>query len=97
MSSPYIIDTIQTVLHFYFRTDSFKGYLVEVVNQGGDADTTGAIAGMIGGATYGASKIPEEWLKRLDPKVTAEIRAQVPALIKMAQEREDLAEQVRMS
>jgi ADP-ribosyl-[dinitrogen reductase] hydrolase len=83
LSSPYIIDTIQTVLHFYFRTDNFKDYLVEVVNQGGDADTTGAIAGMIGGATYGASNIPEEWLKRLDPKVTAEIRTQVPALLKI--------------
>ena len=95
LSSPYIIDTIQTVLHFYFRTDSFRGYLVEVVNQGGDADTTGAIAGMIGGATYGAASIPEEWLKRLDPKVTAEIRAQVPALLQIAEKREQLAEQVR--
>lgn len=97
LSSPYIIDTIQTVLHFYFRTDSFKGYLVEVVNQGGDADTTGAIAGMIGGATYGAANIPEELLKRLYPKVTAEIRVQVPALLKIAEAREDLAEQVRLS
>lgn len=84
LSSPYIVDTMQTVLHCYFRTDSFRSCLVEVVNQGGDADTTGAIAGMLAGATYGVGAIPEEWLKRLDPKVTAEIRTQVPALLALS-------------
>lgn len=84
ISSPYIVDTIQTVLHFYFRTDSFRSYLVEVVNQGGDADTTGAIAGMLAGATYGASQIPAEWLRKLDPAVAAEIRAQVPTLLALS-------------
>jgi len=87
LSTPYVVDTIQTVLHFYFRSDSFKSCLVEVVNQGGDADTTGAIAGMIAGATYGAARIPEEWLKKLDPNVAAEIRAQVPALLAIAARR----------
>lgn len=84
LSSPYIVDTIQTVLHFYFRTDSFRTCLVAVVNQGGDADTTGAIAGMLAGATYGAAAIPEDWLGRMNPKVIAEIRAQVPALLALA-------------
>jgi len=84
LSSPYVVDTIQTVLHFYFRTDGFESCLVEVVNQGGDADTTGAIAGMIAGATYGAAQIPQEWLRKLDPKVSAEIRSQVPPLLAIA-------------
>jgi len=84
LSTPYVVDTIQTVLHFYFRNDNFKSCLVEVINQGGDADTTGAIAGMIAGATYGAAQIPMEWLKKLDPKVAAEIRAQAPALLAIA-------------
>lgn len=84
MSSPYIVDTIQTVLHFYFRTDSFKSCLIEVVNQGGDADTTGAIAGMLAGATYGVRAIPDEWLRRMDPAVVSEIRTQVPALLAIA-------------
>ena len=87
-SSPYIVDTIQTVLHCYFRTDNFRSCLVEVVNHGGDADTTGAIAGMLAGATYGYANIPEEWLKKLDPKITAEIRTQVPALLAIAKARE---------
>jgi ADP-ribosyl-[dinitrogen reductase] hydrolase len=84
LSSPYIVDTLQTVLHFYFRSDNFKSYLIEVVNQGGDADTTGAIAGMLAGATYGAGAIPEEWLRRIDPAVIAEIRDQVPALLALS-------------
>ncbi|MDR3528123.1 MAG: ADP-ribosyl-[dinitrogen reductase] hydrolase [Rhizomicrobium sp.] len=86
-SSPYIVDTMQTVLHCYFRTDNFRSCLVEVVNHGGDADTTGAIAGMLAGATYGYAAIPEEWLKKLDPKIIAEIRSQVPALLAIAKGR----------
>lgn len=85
VSSPYIVDTIQTVLHFYFRTDSFLSCLVEVVNQGGDADTTGAIAGVLAGATYGASQIPAEWLRKLDPTVVTEIRSQVSALLALSE------------
>jgi ADP-ribosyl-[dinitrogen reductase] hydrolase len=85
LSSPYVVDTVQTVLHCYFATDSFKTCLVEVVNKGGDADTTGAIAGMLAGATYGAKQLPEDWLRKLDPKVMAEIRSQVPALLAIAE------------
>jgi ADP-ribosyl-[dinitrogen reductase] hydrolase len=80
-SSAYIVDTMQTVLHFYFRTDSFQSCVTETVNQGGDADTTGALAGMLAGATWGASDIPSAWLKKLDPKVTEEISRLVPGLL----------------
>ncbi|MDO8608047.1 MAG: ADP-ribosyl-[dinitrogen reductase] hydrolase [Phaeospirillum sp.] len=82
-STAYIVDTMQTVLHFYFLTDSFRNCMIEVVNQGGDADTTGAIVGMLAGATYGVQDIPSAWLGKLDKKVAAEIRAQVPALLKL--------------
>jgi ADP-ribosyl-[dinitrogen reductase] hydrolase len=85
-STAYIVDTMQTVLHFYFLTDSFKGCLIEVVNQGGDADTTGAIAGMLAGATYGIQDIPSAWLGKLDRAVLDEIRAQVPALLALGEE-----------
>lgn len=83
-STAYIVDTMQTVLHFYFLTDSFRNCLIEVVNQGGDADTTGAIAGMLAGATYGVREIPSAWLGKLDKAVADEIRAQVPALLAVA-------------
>lgn len=84
LSSAYVVDTMQTVLHFYFSTDSFSDCVIRTVNQGGDADTTGALAGMLAGATYGLSAIPSAWLSRLDQKVAAEIRQQVPELLALA-------------
>jgi ADP-ribosyl-[dinitrogen reductase] hydrolase len=80
-ASGYIVDTMQTVLHFYFAGGNFSDCVVATVNQGGDADTTGAIAGMLAGATYGLADLPRNWLERLDRAVVAEIRAQAPALL----------------
>jgi ADP-ribosyl-[dinitrogen reductase] hydrolase len=34
--------------------------------RGGDADTTGAIAGMLAGALYGRTALPGRWLRVLD-------------------------------
>ena len=87
VATAYVVDTIRTVLHFYFATDSFRSCLVAVVNQGGDADTTGAIAGMLAGATYGLTQVPRAWLRKLDAKVSAEIRAQTPVLLAIARAR----------
>jgi ADP-ribosyl-[dinitrogen reductase] hydrolase len=81
LTSAFVVDTMQTVLHCYFGAESFAECIVATVNQGGDADTTGAIAGMLAGATYGVAALPREWLERLDGAVVAEIRAQVPALL----------------
>jgi ADP-ribosyl-[dinitrogen reductase] hydrolase len=55
-----------------------------VVNRGGDADTTGALAGQLAGALYGAQAIPARWLNRLDPAITAAIRDQTPRLLKLS-------------
>ena len=84
MSSAYVVDTMQTVLHYYFDSNSFAACVVETVNQGGDADTTGALAGMLAGATYGAAAIPHGWLARLDRRIAAEIREQTPQLLAIA-------------
>jgi ADP-ribosyl-[dinitrogen reductase] hydrolase len=73
LSSAYVVDTMQTVLHFLFSTCSFEECVVATVNQGGDADTTGAIAGAIAGAYYGLEAIPREWLRKLDPGVRADL------------------------
>ncbi len=89
--SAYVVETMQTVLHFYFRTQSFGECLIETVNQGGDADTTGALVGMLAGATYGLSAIPKDWLARLDRKVAAEIRLQVPQLLALSARNEGRA------
>ena len=82
--SAFIVDTIRTVLHFYFLTDSIRDCVIETVNVGGDADTAGALAGMLAGATYGAQSIPRAWVRGLDRAVAKEIGQQVPALLRIA-------------
>jgi ADP-ribosyl-[dinitrogen reductase] hydrolase len=82
--SAYVVDTMQTAMHFYFQTDSFADCVVQTVNQGGDADTTGALAAMLAGATYGMAAIPKRWLSKLDRKISATIHAQVPDLLGLA-------------
>ncbi len=80
-ASAYIGDTVQTVLHYFFNTDSFESCLIATVNQGGDADTTGALAGMLAGAKYDVQQIPERWLKQLDPIIVTNIRRHTTELI----------------
>jgi len=83
-ASAYVVDTMQTVFHYLFSTASFEECLVGVVNQGGDADTTGAIAGMIAGAFYGMDAIPARWLKMLKKEVRAEVEDQALRLTKLS-------------
>lgn len=84
--SGYIVDTIQAVFQSFFDTDNFQNCLIGVVNRGGDADTTGAIAGMLTGALYGLDEIPEVWLKTLDVNISraCAAQAQAQALIRIA-------------
>jgi ADP-ribosyl-[dinitrogen reductase] hydrolase len=77
----YVVDTVQTVLHAFFTTDSFESCLIRTVNCGGDADTTGAVAGMLAGAHYGVAAIPPRWLKRLDRDVRDAIVRQADGLL----------------
>jgi len=73
LATGYVVDTFQTVFHWFFRGASFEECLVGTVNQGGDADTTAAICGMLAGAYYGMSSIPQRWLKKMDKSVVKEI------------------------
>ena len=83
-ASSYVVDTLQTVFNFLFTTGSFEECLIGVVNQGGDADTTGAIAGMIAGAFYGLDEIPARWLKKLKREVRAEVEDQAVKLVELS-------------
>ena len=89
-SSGYIVDTIQTVLHFFHTTNSLEDCITKTVNMGGDANTVGALAGMLAGAKYGVGAIPERWLKQLDPDISELIKKQTTTLLSLA---EKLAEQ----
>jgi ADP-ribosyl-[dinitrogen reductase] hydrolase len=83
-ASGYVVDTLQTVFHYLFSTATFEECLIGVVNQGGDADTTGAIAGMIAGAFYGPEQLPKAWLKKLNKEVRSEIEELTPHLLELS-------------
>ena len=80
-SSAYIVDTVRTAFYAFFGTETFRDCLIEAVNQGGDADTAGAIAGMLAGATYGTEAIPRAWLDRLDTEIASQCRQQAISLL----------------
>jgi len=83
--SGYIVDTLRAVFQALTAQGDFRAVLVDVVNRGGDADTTGAIAGMIAGALYGFDELPQVWLARLDPRARELCEAQAEALIATAE------------
>ena len=46
-------------------TLSFQDALILAINKGYDADTVGAVTGMLAGRHYGYSAIPKRWLNKL--------------------------------
>ncbi|MBE0597374.1 MAG: ADP-ribosyl-[dinitrogen reductase] hydrolase [Desulfuromonadales bacterium] len=80
----YVVETLQTVFHYLFSTADFEECLIGVVNQGGDADTTGAIAGALAGAFYGEAALPRRWLRKLDPAVLEEIDGLIEPVIDLS-------------
>ena len=81
--SGYVGDTLRAVFQAFFDTDDFPSCLVDVVNRGGDADTTGAIAGMLAGAVYGLAGIRTDWLDMLDKVTSTRCRNQAGALLQV--------------
>ncbi len=79
--SGWVVETMQAVLQAWADNDDFASCLIDVVNRGGDADTTGAIAGAIAGAVEGLAALPPRWLTALSPDVAARCRTQAEALI----------------
>lgn len=79
--SGFVVETMQAVLQSFFATDNFEDCLLNVVNRGGDADTTGAIAGMLAGARYGYQAIPRRWLSALDQAIRLRCEQQAAALL----------------
>jgi ADP-ribosyl-[dinitrogen reductase] hydrolase len=81
LATGYVVDTMQTVFNWFFRGASFEECMIGTVNQGGDADTTGAICGMLAGSYYGMDSIPRRWIKKMDTRVISEIELTVERLI----------------
>lgn len=53
------------VAFWALRQDSFEEGVVRVINEGGDADTNGAVAGAVLGAKLGFQQIPQRWIQGL--------------------------------
>jgi ADP-ribosyl-[dinitrogen reductase] hydrolase len=83
-ATAYVVDTVQTVLHFYTRHSDFEEALIATVNQGDDADTTGALIGMLAGARCGAAALPRRWLQRLQPQTVMAITDQCSGLLALS-------------
>jgi ADP-ribosyl-[dinitrogen reductase] hydrolase len=81
--SGYIVDTVQAVFQALFTTSTFEDCLIDTVNRGGDADTTGAIAGMLAGAHYGLNAIPKRWQRALDQSTRQSCQTQAQALLSL--------------
>ncbi|NSL54744.1 ADP-ribosylglycohydrolase family protein [Uliginosibacterium aquaticum] len=79
--SGYIVDSMRVVLRGIAFNDNFESALVHVVNCGGDADTTGAIAGMVMGALVGEAGLPERWLRELESSTLRRCNDYADALI----------------
>lgn len=82
--SGYIVDTMRAVCQSMARHDGFRAVLTDVVNRGGDADTTGAIAGMVMGALCGEQALPLAWVGALRPTVRAACSSMATELIELA-------------
>ena len=57
-SGGHVKETFQAAWWAYQTTDCFEDCIIEVINLGDDADTVGAVAGMIAGRMYGFDAIP---------------------------------------
>ena len=83
-ASGYVVDTVQTVLHAFCSGNDFETAMITAVNRGEDADTNGALVGMLAGARCGAEALPAHWLRRLDRNVVRAITEQTSALLALA-------------
>ncbi len=58
-----------------FASMAFEDGVIAVVNRGGPSDSTGALAGAISGARFGASGIPQILIDQLDARIYLSLAA----------------------
>lgn len=64
----YTLKTMVAGLWCVYHARSFEEGLLVIVNEGGDADTNGAVAGSLLGAKYGYEAIPSKYVAGLNGK-----------------------------
>ena len=81
-TSGYVVHSLQTALHDGLVAESAEDAIVTAVNRGGDTDTIGAIAGAVAGARFGATQLPDRWLRAIDE--TDELGSLAEQLVEVA-------------
>lgn len=61
----YTLKALSSALWSYFNAKSFEDGLLQVVNQGGDADTNAAVSCSLLGAKFGYENIPKKYVGNL--------------------------------
>ena len=70
-TSGYVVQTVLAAFYGFLHTPhDFEQTIVNVVNEGDDADSVGAIAGAFSGALNGMKAIPERWRSPLEDRET---------------------------
>ena len=64
-TSGYVIDTIETVICLFLKTNSYKEAVLSAVNLGGDTDTIAALTGALCAIYYGSNDIPKIWIDKI--------------------------------
>jgi ADP-ribosylglycohydrolase len=62
----YVRVAFRLAFHALLHAEKFDAALLAVINQGGDADTNGAIAGALMGAFFGEKAIPARWREKVE-------------------------------
>ena len=93
----YIYQTLPIVLHSWLRNrDDLAKAIVDVVECGGDTDTTGAIVGSIVGANINGKKAPQAWIDGIvdfprDVNFIEKISTQLAEVVKRKKSQKALA------
>ncbi|MFN2504291.1 MAG: ADP-ribosylglycohydrolase family protein [Acidimicrobiales bacterium] len=82
-TSGFVLATLQVGVWALLQPSSLEDVLVTIVNLGGDADTTAAVAGGLLGARHGAASIPRRWVDALEYRET--LLSLVPGLLAVRQ------------
>lgn len=61
--SGYVVESLKCALWAIHNSCDYESAVIKAVNLGGDADTIGAITGMLAGALY--QNIPDRWTQKL--------------------------------
>lgn len=65
----YTLRTLGAALWAYFHSENFISGLLSIINEGGDADTNGAVTGAILGAKFGFTAIPDYYVQNLNNQI----------------------------